>query len=95
MILQALNINLTIQQYIGLTVISSIVTSLPVAPAAIGTYHLAVIYCLNLYGINVDLAQSTAILMHSLFLVYTIIFGYIFLSLEKIDLKSLINDDKN
>ena len=95
LVLQALNINLTTQQYIGLTIISSIVTSLPVAPAAIGTYHLAVIYCLSLYGINIDLAQTAAILMHSLFLVYTIIFGYIFLSFEKIDLKTLINDDKN
>jgi uncharacterized protein (TIRG00374 family) len=95
LVLQSLNINLTIQQYIGLTIISSIVTSLPVAPAAIGTYHLAVIYCLSLYGINIDLAQTAAILMHSLFLVYTIIFGYIFLSFEKIDLKTLINDDKN
>ena len=95
LVLQALNINLTTQQYIGLTIISSIVTSLPVAPAAIGTYHLAVIYCISLYGINIDLAQTAAILMHSLFLVYTIIFGYIFLSFEKIDLKTLINDDKN
>ena len=95
LVLQALDINLTTQQYIGLTIISSIVTSLPVAPAAIGTYHLAVIYCLSLYGINIDLAQTAAILMHSLFLVYTIIFGYIFLSFEKIDLKTLINDDKN
>ena len=95
LVLQALNINLTTQQYIGLTIISSIVTSLPIAPAAIGTYHLAVIYCLSLYGINIDLAQTAAILMHSLFLVYTIIFGYIFLSFEKIDLKTLINDDKN
>lgn len=95
LILQAVDINLTTQQYIGLTIISSIVTSLPVAPAAIGTYHLAVIYCLSLYGINIDLAQTAAILMHSLFLVYTIIFGYIFLSFEKIDLKTLINDDKN
>ena len=95
LVLQALNINLTTQQYIGLTIISSIVTSLPVAPAAIGTYHLAVIYCLSLYGINIDLAQTAAILMHSLFLVYTIIFGYIFLSFQKIDLKTLINDDKN
>ena len=95
LVLQALNINLTTQQYIGLTIISSIVTSLPVAPAAIGTYHLAVIYCLSLYDINIDLAQTAAILMHSLFLVYTIIFGYIFLSFEKIDLKTLINDDKN
>jgi uncharacterized protein (TIRG00374 family) len=95
LVLQALNINLTTQQYIGLTIISSIVTSLPVAPAAIGTYHLAVIYCLSLYGINIDLAQTAAILMHSLFLVYTIIFGFIFLSFEKIDLKTLINDDKN
>lgn len=95
LVLQALNINLTTQQYIGLTIISSIVTSLPVAPAAIGTYHLAVIYCLSLYGINIDLAQTAAILMHSLFLVYTIIFGYIFLSFEKIDLKTLINDNKN
>ena len=95
LVLQALDINLTTQQYIGLTIISSIVTSLPVAPAAIGTYHLAVIYCLSLYGINIDLAQTAAILMHSLFLVYTIIFGYIFLSFEKIDLKTLINDNKN
>jgi len=95
LVLQALDINLTTQQYIGLTIISSIVTSLPVAPSAIGTYHLAVIYCLSLYGINIDLAQTAAILMHSLFLVYTIIFGYIFLSFEKIDLKTLINDDKN
>lgn len=95
LVLQALDINLTTQQYIGLTIISSIVTSLPVAPAAIGTYHLAVIYCLSLYGIKIDLAQTAAILMHSVFLVYTIIFGYIFLSFEKIDLKTLINDDKN
>ena len=95
LVLQALDINLTTQQYIGLTIISSIVTSLPVAPAAIGTYHLAVIYCLSLYDINIDLAQTAAILMHSLFLVYTIIFGYIFLSFEKINLKTLINDDKN
>ena len=95
LVLQALDINLTTQQYIGLTIISSIVTSLPVAPAAIGTYHLAVIYCLSLYGIKIDLAQTASILMHSVFLVYTIIFGYIFLSFEKIDLKTLINDDKN
>jgi len=95
LILQSLNINLTIQQYLGLTIISSIVTSLPIAPAAIGTYHLAVIYCLSLYEINIDLAQTTAILMHSLFLVYTIIFGYIFLSFEKINLKTLINDNKD
>jgi hypothetical protein len=45
--LKAIGIILTLEQALGLTIISSIVTSLPIAPAAIGTYHLAVIYCLH------------------------------------------------
>ncbi len=93
-LLKSINIDLSLQQYIGITVITSIVTSLPVAPAAIGTYHLAVIYFLTLYGINIDQSQTASILLHSVFLIYTIIFGYIYLSFEKIELKSLINDKK-
>ena len=94
-LLKSVNIDLTFQQYIGITVITSIVTSLPIAPAAIGTYHLAVIYFLTLYGIEIDQSQTAAILLHSVFLMYTIILGYIYLSFEKIELKSLINDNKN
>ena len=94
-LLKSVNIDLSLQQYIGITVITSIVTSLPIAPAAIGTYHLAVIYFLTLYGINIDQSQTASILLHSVFLMYTIIFGYIYLSFEKIELKSLINDKKN
>ena len=95
MLLKSVNIDLSFQQYIGITVITSIVTSLPIAPAAIGTYHLAVIYFLTLYGIGIDQSQTAAILLHSIFLLYTIILGYIYLSFEKIELKSLINDNKN
>ena len=94
-LLKSINIDLSLQQYIGITVIASIVTSLPITPAAIGTYHLAVIYFLNLYGIEIDQSQIAAILLHSVFLMYTIILGYIYLSFEKIELKSLINDNKN
>ena len=94
-LLKSVNIDLSFQQYIGITVITSIVTSLPIAPAAIGTYHLAVIYFLSLYGIEVDQSQTAAILLHSVFLLYTIILGYIYLSFEKIELKSLINDNQN
>ena len=94
-LLKSVNIDLSFQQYIGITVITSIVTSLPIAPAAIGTYHLAVIYFLSLYGIGIDQSQTAAILLHSIFLLYTIILGYIYLSFEKIELKSLINDNKN
>ena len=94
-LLKSVNIDLSLQQYIGITVITSIVTSLPISPAAIGTYHLAVIYFLTLYGINIDQSQTASILLHSVFLMYTIIFGYIYLSFEKIELKSLINDKKN
>jgi len=94
-LLKSVNIDLSLQQYIGITVITSIVTSLPIAPAAIGTYHLAVIYFLTLYGIEIDKSQTASILLHSVFLMYTIIFGYIYLSFEKIELKSLINDKKN
>ena len=94
-LLKSVNIDLSFQQYIGITVITSIVTSLPIAPAAIGTYHLAVIYFLTLYGIEIDKSQTAAILLHSIFLLYSIILGYIYLSFEKIELKSLINDDKN
>lgn len=94
-LLKSVNIDLSFQQYIGITVITSIVTSLPIAPAAIGTYHLAVIYFLTLYGIGIDQSQTAAILLHSIFLLYSIILGYIYLSFEKIELKSLINDDKN
>ena len=94
-LLKSVNIDLSFQQYIGITVIASIVTSLPIAPAAIGTYHLAVIYFLTLYGIGIDQSQTAAILLHSIFLLYTIILGYIYLSFEKIELKSLIDDNKN
>ena len=94
-LLKSVNIDLSFQQYIGITVITSIVTSLPITPAAIGTYHLAVIYFLTLYGIEIDQSQTAAILLHSVFLMYTIILGYIYLSFEKIELKSLINDNQN
>ena len=94
--LQSIGIKLEIQQVLGLTILSSIVTSMPLAPAAIGTYHLAVIYCLNsLYGIDLEKAQSAAIVMHSIFLVYTIILGYIYLLSEGINIKSITNDEKN
>ncbi len=94
--LQSIGIVLDIQQVLGLTILSSIVTSMPLAPAAIGTYHLAVIYCLNsLYGINLEKAQSAAIVMHSIFLVYTIILGYIYMVSEGINIKSITNDEKS
>ena len=94
--LQSIGIVLDIQQVLGLTILSSIVTSMPLAPAAIGTYHLAVIYCLNsLYGIDLEKAQSAAIVMHSIFFVYTIILGYIYLLSEGINIKSITNDEKN
>ena len=94
--LQSIGIVLDIQQVLGLTILSSIVTSMPLAPAAIGTYHLAVIYCLhNLYGIDLEKAQSAAIIMHSIFLVYTIILGYIYLLSEGVNIKSITNDEKN
>ena len=94
-LLKSINIHLSFEQYIGITIITGIVTSLPIAPAAIGTYHLAVIYFLSLYGIEIEQSQTAAILLHSIFLMYTIILGYIYLSFEKVELKSLINDNKN
>ena len=94
--LQSIGIELEIQQVLGLTILSSIVTSMPLAPAAIGTYHLAVIYCLhNLYGIDLEKAQGAAIVMHSIFFVYTIISGYIYMVYEGINIKSITNDEKN
>ena len=94
--LQSIGIELEIQQVLGLTILSSIVTSMPLAPAAIGTYHLAVIYCLhNLYGIDLEKAQSAAIVMHSIFFVYTIISGYIYMVYEGINIKSITNDEKS
>ena len=94
-LLKSINIHLSFEQYIGITIITGIVTSLPIAPAAIGTYHLAVIYFLSLYGVEIEQSQTAAILLHSIFLLYTIILGYIYLSFEKVELKSLINDNKN
>ena len=94
-LLKSINIHLSFEQYIGITIITGIVTSLPIAPAAIGTYHLAVIYFLSLYGIGIEQSQTAAILLHSIFLLYTIILGYIYLSFEKVELKSLIDDKKN
>ena len=94
-LLKSINIHLSFEQYIGITIITGIVTSLPIAPAAIGTYHLAVIYFLSLYGIGIEQSQTAAILLHSIFLLYTIILGYIYLSFEKVELKSIIDDNKN
>ena len=90
------DINLNIEEVLGLTILSSIVTSMPLAPAAIGTYHLAVVYCLNgLYGVSLEDAQVAAVVMHSIFFVYTIIFGYVYLLTESIDIKSITNDKEN
>jgi uncharacterized membrane protein YbhN (UPF0104 family) len=76
--------------------LSSIVTSIPLAPAAIGTYHLAVVYCLhNLYKVDIGDAQVAAVVMHSIFFVYTIISGYVYLLTESIDIKSITNDKEN
>mgnify|MGYP003315907075 FL=1 len=62
--LQSIGINLNIEEVLGLTILSSIVTSMPLAPAAIGTYHLAVVYCLNsLYGVRIEDAQVAAVVM--------------------------------
>ncbi|GIS42714.1 MAG: hypothetical protein Ct9H90mP15_07540 [Candidatus Neomarinimicrobiota bacterium] len=33
--------------------------------------------------------------MHSIFFVYTIIFGYVYLLTESIDIKSITNDKEN
>jgi len=94
--LQSIGINLNIEEVLGLTILSSIVTSMPLAPAAIGTYHLAVVYCLNsLYGVRIEDAQVAAVVMHSIFFVYTIIFGYVYLLTESIDIKSITNDKEN
>ncbi len=92
--LNAIGISLSIQQALGLTIISSLVTSLPIAPAAIGTYHLAVIYCLhNLYGVPVETAQTSAIIMHSIFLLYSIVVGYLYLMLENLSIKKITSDN--
>ena len=94
--LQSIGIDLKIEQVLGLTILSSIVTSIPLAPAAIGTYHLAVVYCLhNLYKVDIGDAQVAAVVMHSIFFVYTIIFGYVYLLTESIDIKSITNDKEN
>ena len=42
------------------------------------------IYFLSLYGIGIEQSQTAAILLHSIFLLYTIILGYIYLSFEKV-----------
>ena len=94
--LQAIGITLTMEQALGLTIISSLVTSLPIAPAAIGTYHLAVIYCLdNLYGFSPNEAQAGAIIMHSIFLLYSIVVGYLYLVSENMSIASITHDSKN
>ncbi len=94
--LESIGIYLNIEEVLGLTILSSIVTSMPLAPAAIGTYHLAVVYCLNtLYGIRLEDAQSAAVVMHSIFFIYTIIFGYVYLLTESINIKSITNDKEN
>ena len=94
--LQAIGIPLTMEQALGLTIISSLVTSVPIAPAAIGTYHLAVIYCLdNLYGFSPEKAQAGAIIMHSIFLLYSIAIGYLYLVSENMSIASITHDSKN
>ena len=94
--LQAIGIPLTMEQALGLTIISSLVTSVPIAPAAIGTYHLAVIYCLdNLYGFSPDKAQAGAIIMHSIFFLYSIAIGYLYLVSENMNIGSITHDNKN
>ncbi len=70
------NFDLSITQYFLVYLASAIGMAIPIAPAGVGTFHLAVIYMLTSYGIVYEKAVATAILLHIIQIIPSIIGGY-------------------
>ena len=72
------------EQTIVLTILSTIGIAIPLAPGAIGTFHLAVIYCLNtIYNYDLSTAQSAAIMLHGINFLYIVLVGFWYFYQEK------------
>jgi len=80
----SLGVAMNFEQTIVLTILSTIGIAIPLAPGAIGTFHLAVIYCLNtIYNYDLSTAQSAAIMLHGINFLYIVLVGFWYFYQEK------------
>lgn len=80
----SLGVGMNFEQTIVLTILSTIGIAIPLAPGAIGTFHLAVIYCLNtIYNYDLSTAQSAAIMLHGINFLYIVLVGFWYFYQEK------------
>ena len=80
----SLGVAMNFEQTIVLTILSTIGIAIPLAPGAIGTFHLAVIYCLNtIYNYDLSTAQSAAIILHGINFLYIVLVGFWYFYQEK------------
>ncbi len=69
--------------------------ALPSAPASLGVYEGTMVVALTILGIDKNLALSTAIILHSLQILITSLFGIIGLSVHGFTLTEIINKISN
>lgn len=84
----SLGVEMNFEETMVLTILSTIGIAIPLAPGAIGTFHLAVIYCLNtIYSYDLSIAQSAAILLHGINFLYIVLVGYWYFYQEKKEIR--------
>ena len=84
----SLGVEMNFEETMVLTILSTIGIAIPLAPGAIGTFHLAVIYCLNtIYSYDLSIAQSAAILLHGINFLYIVHVGYWYFYQEKKEIR--------
>ena len=85
------NYDLTLMQCFVVYLVSAIGMAVPLAPAGVGTFHAGVVYILTLYGIEKESAVASAVLLHIIQILPSIIGGVFVIMNNKFKIKELDN----
>lgn len=91
----AFGFNLPLMASFVLLIFLIVGIAIPTAPGYIGTWHLACVLALNLYGLTKAEALSFAIVYHFLSMIIVVVLGFAFLPFNKFsisDMKKQINN---
>lgn len=87
--LLALGIRLPLQAAYVAMLAQTVGVAVPSSPGYIGTFHVATIAALSLYGVDADTALGLALLLHTLSLLTSVAIGLPFLWYEGLSLRQL------
>ena len=78
MIQTSLDMELSMFDSLFVLLLSTLAIAIPAAPAMIGTFHFAVVYCMQLLGYETDLSGTFAILLHAYGFVTFVMVGFFY-----------------